>query len=173
MPQVIAETTATVPLQTRLTSGPAIVFYIALAKLAIHLYAARFYGYFGDELYFMACSRHLAWGYVDQPPLIAVIVRIERLFFGDSLQSIRFFAGLAGACTVLLAGWIARELGGKRFAQALAALAVLFAGIFLAMDHYISMNAFEPLAWMGCALILIRIIKTGNQKLWQIGRAHV
>lgn len=166
MPQVIAEKTAAVPLQTRLTSGPAIVFYIALAKLAIHLYAARFYGYFVDELYFLACSRHLAWGYVDQPPLIAVIVRIEWLFFGESLQSIRFFAGLAGACTVLLAGWIARELGGKRFAQALAALAVLFAGIFLAMDHYISMNAFEPLAWMGCALILIRIIKTGNQKAW-------
>ena len=56
MPQVIAETPAAVPLQTRLTSGPAIVFYIALAKLAIHLYGARFYGYFGDELYFMACS---------------------------------------------------------------------------------------------------------------------
>ncbi len=172
MPQVVAETTAAeatpaaVPLRARLTTGPAIVGYVALAKLAIHLYAARFYGYFGDELYFMACSRHLACGYVDQPPLIAVIVRIERLLFGDSLQSIRFFAALAGACTVLLAGWIARELGGKRFAQALAALAVLVAGVCLSMNHYISMNAFEPPAWAGCALILIRIIKTGNQKLW-------
>ncbi len=173
MPQVVAETTAVaeqtvaaVPLRARLTTGPAIVFYIALAKLAIHLYAARFYGYFGDELYFMACSRHLAWGYVDQPPFIAVIVRIERMLFGDSLQSIRLFAALAGACTVLLAGWIARALGGKRSAQALAALAVLVAGVCLSMNHYISMNAFEPLAWAGCALILIRIIKTGNQKLW-------
>src|SRR6266446_7516224 len=166
-PEVVVETaTNVVPLWARLTTGPAIVMYIALAKLAIHLYAARFYGYFGDELYFMACSRHLAWGYVDQPPLIAVLVRIERLLFGDSLQSIRLFAALAGACTVLLAGWIARELGGKRFAQALAALAVLAAGVCLAMSHYISMNAFEPLAWAGCALVLIRIIKTGNQKLW-------
>ncbi len=174
MPQVIAETTAvaeiktaaTEPLRDRLITGPAIVLYIALAKLAIHLYAARFYGYFGDELYFMACSRHLAWGYVDQPPLIAVIVRIERMLFGDSLQSIRLFAALAGACTVLLAGWIARELGGRRFAQTLAAVAVLSAGVCLSMNHYISMNAFEPPLWMGCALILIRIIKTGNQKLW-------
>ncbi|HWZ54822.1 MAG TPA: glycosyltransferase family 39 protein, partial [Verrucomicrobiae bacterium] len=173
MPPVLAEipaaakTTAPgVPLRERLASGPAIVGYIALAKLAIHLYAGCFYGYFGDELYFMACSRHLAWGYVDQPPLIAVIVRTERMLFGDSLQSIRFAAALAGACTVLLAGAIARELGGKRFAQALAALAVLVAGVCLAMNHYISMNAFEPLAWAGCALILIRIIKTGNQKLW-------
>ena len=167
MPQAVAEqTAAAVPLRAHLTTGPAIVFYIALAKLAIHLYAARFYGYFGDELYFMACSRHLAWGYVDQPPLIAVILRIERLLFGDSLQSIRLFAALGGACTVLLAGWIARELGGKRFAQALAALAVLVAGVCLAMNHYISMNAFEPLAWAGCALVLIRIIKSSNQKLW-------
>jgi len=165
-PQEVTETRAVAPLWARLTAGPAIVLYIALAKLAIHLYAARFYGYFGDELYFMACSRHLAWGYVDQPPLIAVLVGIERLLFGDSLQSIRFFAALAGAGTVLLAGWIARELGGKRFAQALAALAVLVAGVCLAMNHYISMNAFEPLAWAGCALVLIQIIKTGNQKLW-------
>jgi Dolichyl-phosphate-mannose-protein mannosyltransferase len=173
VPQVVAETTevaeqtaVNAPLRNRLITGPAIVGYIALAKLAIHLYAARFYGYFGDELYFMACSRHLAWGYVDQPPLIAVIIRIERMLFGDSLQSIRLFAAFAGACTVLLAGWIARELGGKRFAQGLAALAVLVAGVCLSMNHYISMNTFEPLAWAGCALILIRIIKTGNQKLW-------
>src|SRR5216683_7676161 len=111
MPEVVAETTKkAVSLRDRLTTGPAIVLYIALAKLAIHLYAARFYGYFGDELYFMACSRHLAWGYVDQPPLIAVLVRIERVLFGDSVQSIRVFVGLGGACTLILAGWIAREL---------------------------------------------------------------
>ena len=167
-PRLIAEkqAAAAAPLSAWLTSGPAIVAYIALFKLAIHLYAARFYGYFGDELYFMACSRHLAWGYVDQPPLIAAIVAIERFLFGDSLQSIRFFAALAGAGSVLLAGRIARELGGGRFAQALAAVAVLVAGVCLAMNHYISMNAFEPLAWAGCALILIRIIKTRNQKLW-------
>lgn len=173
MPQVLAETpvgveptNAPAPVQSRFTTGPAIVCYIALAKLAIHLYAARFYGYFGDELYFMACSRHLALGYVDQPPFVALIVRIERFLFGDSLQGIRFFAALAGAGTVLLAGRVARELGGKRFAQALAALAVLVSGVALAMNHYISMNAFEPLTWTGCALLLIRILKTGNQKLW-------
>src|SRR5438270_3109013 len=91
-------------LRDRLSSGPAIVLYIAAAKLAVHLYAARFYGYFADELYFIACSRHLEWGYVDHPPLIALIVRMERVLFGDSLQSIRLFAEIAGAATVLLAG---------------------------------------------------------------------
>jgi len=176
VPEVLVETlptsrgaeepTAAAALWERLCSGPAIVSYIALVKLGIHLYAARFYGYFGDELYFLACSRHLAWGYVDQPPLIALLLRVERELFGDSLQSIRLLAALAGAGTVLLAGCIARELGGRRFAQGLAALAVLVAGVSLAMNHYISMNAFEPLTWMGCALVLIRIIKTENQKLW-------
>jgi hypothetical protein len=139
---------------------------LVLIKLAIHLYAAQFYGYFVDELYFIACGDHLAWGYVDQPPLIALIVKVERVLFGDSLQSIRLFSGVAGAATVLLAGLIARELGGRRFAQFLAGLCVLVAPICLSMNHYISMNAFEPLFWMGCAYILIRIIKTGNQKLW-------
>src|SRR4029077_6508294 len=103
---IAEEPTGAAPRWERLCSGPAIVSYIALVKLGIHLYAARFYGYFGDELYFLACSRHLAWGYVDQPPLIALLLRAERVLFGDSLQSIRLLAALAGAGTVLLAGCI-------------------------------------------------------------------
>lgn len=146
--------------------GMSIVAAIALIKTAIHLYADRFYGYFVDELYFIACSKHLAAGYVDQPPLIAFIVRLERMLFGDSLQAIRFLPALAGGATVLLAGWMARELGGKRFAQGMAALATLMCTGYFAFDHYVSMNAFEPLFWMGAAAVVIRIVKTGNQKLW-------
>jgi hypothetical protein len=146
--------------------GMAIVAAIALVKVAIHLYADRFYGYFVDELYFIACSKHLAAGYVDQPPLIAFIVRFERILLGDSLQAIRFLPALAGGAKVILAGWMARELGGKRFAQGMAALATLMCTGYFAFDHYVSMNAFEPLFWMGAAAIVIRIVKTGNQKLW-------
>jgi hypothetical protein len=146
--------------------GTAIVAAIALVKVAIHLYADRFYGYFVDELYFIACSKHLAAGYVDQPPLIAFIVRFERMLFGDSLQAIRFLPALAGGAKVLLAGWMARELGGRRFAQGMAALATLMCTGYFAFDHYVSMNAFEPLFWMGAAAVVIRIVKTRNQKLW-------
>jgi hypothetical protein len=142
------------------------VISIAIVKLLLHLYAARFYGYFGDELYFIACSDHLSWGYVDQPPLIAAIVKLERVLTGDSLQSIRLGGALAGAATVILGGMIARELGGRRFAQALTALAVLCAPLYLAMDHYISMNAFEPVFWMVCALLVLRFINTGNDQVW-------
>jgi hypothetical protein len=93
------------------------VALIAAAKLALHLYAGRHYGYFRDELYYLACTRHLDWGYVDQPPLIAVIARVARAVLGDSLSAIRFPAALADAGTAVLTGMIARELGGMRFAE--------------------------------------------------------
>jgi len=147
-------------------TATALVFAIAACKLLVHLYAGRHYGYFVDELYYLACSRHLDWGYVDQPPLIALITRVARALFGDSLPAIRFFPAVAGAMEVSLAAMISRELGGKRLAQSLAALAALVAPGILAADNLLSMNAFEPLFWMGCAWLLIRIIKTGDQRLW-------
>src|SRR5439155_10200673 len=110
-----------------LLSSGALVASIAAAQLALQLYAGRHYGYFVDELYYLACARHLDWGYVDQPPLIAAIARIAKAVFGDSLLAMRFPAALAGAGTAVITGMIARELGGKRFAQGLAALFVLLA----------------------------------------------
>jgi len=142
------------------------VLCLAAGKLVIHLYAGRHYGYFVDELYYLACSRHLAWGYVDQPPLIAAIAWLVRRILGDSLPAIRLLPALAGAGEVALTALIARELGGKRFAQGLAGLAVLVAPGILGLDNLLTMNAFEPLFWMGCAWIAIRIVKTGDRKLW-------
>jgi Dolichyl-phosphate-mannose-protein mannosyltransferase len=143
-----------------------VVGIIAAVKLALHLYTNRQYGYFVDELYYLACARHLDWGYVDQPPLIAVIAWMEHALLGDSLTAIRFLPALAGAAKVVLTGLIARELGGRRFAQGLAALCVLLAPGFLGVDHLLTMNAFEPLFWMGCAYLTIRMVRTGNTKLW-------
>ena len=139
---------------------------LAAAKLVIHLYTNRHYGYFVDELYYLACGDHLAWGYVDQPPLIALVAKISRSIMGDSLAAIRLLPALAGAGLVLLTGFMACELGGKRFAQGFAAFTVLAAPAFLGVHNFLSMNAFEPLFWMGCAYVLIRIINTGNEKLW-------
>ncbi len=147
-------------------TATALVLGVVAVKFLVHLYAGRHYGYFVDELYFLACSRHLDWGYADQPPLIAVITWITRLLLGDSLPAIRFFPAVAGAAEVALTALIARELGGKRFAQGLAAIAALVAPAILATDSLLTMNAFEPLFWMGCAYLLIRIVKTGNQRLW-------
>lgn len=139
---------------------------VALLKLVLHLLAGRHYGYFVDELYYLACADHLAWGYVDQPPLIAAIARLVKLTLGDSLPAIHLLPALAGSAKVLMAAGIAREMGGRNFAQVLAALAALLAPGFLAVDNWLSMNVFEPLFWMGCAWIVIRMIRTGNKKLW-------
>jgi hypothetical protein len=147
-------------------SAGAVVAAIAAVKLLLHLYAGRRYGYFGDELYYLACADHLTWGYVDQPPLVALVARVARALLGESLPAIRLIPALAGAAKVLLTGLIARELGGKRFAQGLAALCALAAPGFLALDSLLTMNAFEPLFWMGCAWLVIRIVRTGDTRLW-------
>jgi hypothetical protein len=142
------------------------VTVIALIKLAVHLYAGRGYGYFVDELYYLDCARHLDWGYVDQPPLIAAVTWLVRATVGDSLSAIRLLPAFCGAALVLLTGLLTRELGGGRFAQGLAALCILLAPGLLGIDHFLSMNCMEPLFWIGCAWLIVRIIRTGDTRLW-------
>jgi len=139
---------------------------LSLGDFLLHMIFNGRYGYFVDELYYLACSHHLAWGYVDQPPLIAVVAWITRLSLGDSLHALRFFPAVAAGLKVLLTGLMAHELGGKRFVQALACLAVIAAPIYLGVDNLLTMNAFEPLFWMGCAYLSILILKGGSSKLW-------
>lgn len=147
-------------------SGSAMVWSIAASVLLLHFLTTTRYGYFGDEMYHMACGEHLAWGYVDQPPLIAVFAWLTRHLFGTSLFAVHLFPAFAGFALVWLTGLITRELGGGRFAQGLSALCTACAGVYLVLHHLFTMNAFEPLLWMGSAYVVIRIIKTGDQKLW-------
>jgi hypothetical protein len=116
-----------------LLTATGVILCLSACKLLVHLYAGRHHGYFVDELYYLACSRHLDCGYADQPPLIALITWIARSLFGDSLPAIRFLPAVAGAGEVALNALIARELG-KRFAQGLAALATLIGPGMLAGD---------------------------------------
>src|SRR5271165_6728361 len=141
---------------SRFTSGPAIVLYLALAKLLLHLLTATRYGIFRDEMYYVACSQHVAWGYVDHPPMNVFITWFARHAFGDSLLGLRLLPAIAGAGLVWMAGQLAREMGGDRFAQSLAALAVIPVPIYLIMHHWLTMNAFEPLLWMGCLWCVVR-----------------
>ncbi|MCA1623800.1 MAG: glycosyltransferase family 39 protein, partial [Acidobacteria bacterium] len=144
----------------------AIAFVFALVKLALHFAFNSNYGYFRDELYFIACSEHLAFGYPDHAPLIAFTTKLSRILFGDSLFAIRLFSALAGAAKVFLTGLLVRELGGKRFAVFLACLCVLCAPIYLAIDNLLSMNSFEPLFWTGCAYFAVLAIKKENLRYW-------
>jgi 4-amino-4-deoxy-L-arabinose transferase-like glycosyltransferase len=134
-------------------------------KLLIHLSLSGRYGYFRDELYYLACGRHLSWGYVDHAPMIGLVARIA-LLLGGALPVLRMFPALAGALLVALTMLMTWRLGGDKFAQALAGLSIIFVPIYLTMDSLLTMNAFEPLFWMGCIYVVIRIIQTGDSRLW-------
>src|SRR5262249_2658812 len=124
------------------------------------------YGYFRDELYYIACGRHLDFGYVDQPSLSILLLRLSQLLLGDSLFAIRLLPALAGAGIVALTGIIAREIGGRGWAISLACAGSLCALFNLAVGNFFSMNAFEPLFWMGAVYLLVRIINCGSPNLW-------
>jgi hypothetical protein len=138
-----------------------------LAKLLMHLPGLFRYGYFRDELYFLDCAKHLDWGYVDCAPLVAVYAKVA-LLLGGSLPALRVLPMLAGAGMVALTVLLARQLGGDAYAQALAAVGILIAPVHLMIDSVLSMNAFEPLFWMGCAYVLILILRGADSRLWLV-----
>jgi len=139
--------------------GMLIVLIIALGKLVFHCVFNNRYGYFRDEFDYLSCGDHLSWGYVDQPPLLPFLVRISRTVLGDSLRSIRFLPALATSAVVVLTALIARELGGRRVALMLCAVAVLVAPIYLSGGSLLTTNCLEPLLWMGCAYFAILAVK--------------
>ncbi len=149
-----------------LTSGTAIVLYVALVRIVLYCIAGPHYGYFRDELYYLACGEHPAWGYVDQPPLIGWLAWLLRHTIGTSLWALRLLPALAGVATIIGAGLLARELGGRRWAMFLAALATLAAPISLALSHLFTMNAFDPLLWTAIAWLVVRIARSGRETLW-------
>ena len=149
-----------------LLGGYAILILLALVKLLVHLLTAGNYGYFRDELYYIAASERLALGYVDFPPFVALATALVRATLGDSLLALDLLPAMAGAAVVVLAGLMARELGGGRFAQGIAALAVLVAPNFLVFGTFLSMDAFDQLFWVSAAYILLLILKRNEPRLW-------
>lgn len=139
---------------------------IALAHLALHALTNGNYGVFRDELYYLDCARHLAWGYVDHPPLSIWLLAIATGLLGDSIHAIRLLSELAGAGLILMAAVLAREFGGGRFAQAAAALAAAFSPAVLVETGFYSMNAFDLLFWAVLAGIVARLANGGGARGW-------
>jgi hypothetical protein len=151
-----------------LFGATAILVYLGLFKLLLHLFTADNYGYFRDELYYVAAGEHLDAGYVDFPPLVAFVAALTRALFGDSLVALHVFPALAGAVVVVLAGLMARELGGGRFAQGLAALATLIPPTLLVFGTWLSMDAFDQLFWVLGTYVLVLISKRDQPRLWLV-----
>jgi hypothetical protein len=144
----------------------AIIWAIALAKLLFHIYFNNRYGYFRDEFDYISCGDHLAWGYVDQPPLIPFLIHVCRAVLGDSLRSIRFIPALATSLLVVQTAVLAREFGGRRFALLLSAITIVIAPQYLSNGSLLGTNCLEPNLWMGCAYFAILAIKrAGTEKV--------
>jgi 4-amino-4-deoxy-L-arabinose transferase-like glycosyltransferase len=139
---------------------------IAIGGVVLHLLALVHYGWFRDEFYYLVCADHLAWGYVDQPPLSIAFLALWRGVFGESLAAIRMAPVLFHLGAVTLAAAIAREMHGGRYAQGLAALAVLLTPVYLAIGHYFSMNAIDLVVWEAAILLVMVALRTGGSRAW-------
>lgn len=146
------------------TSNTAVLIYMALGVVTLQAIVGNRYGFHRDELAFFDDARHLAWGYPAYPPVTPFFGRISLILFGTSLAGFRFFASLAHSTTVVLAGLMARDLGGKRSAQLLAgAICMPYAIGGGALMQYVSFDFF---AWVLTAYFIVRLLKTENPRWW-------
>jgi 4-amino-4-deoxy-L-arabinose transferase-like glycosyltransferase len=156
--------------ETRLRQANSVLRHPALIlgalTLVLHAYVNQRYGVFRDELYFIVCGRHPDWGYVDQPPLIPLIAALADHLAPGSLLLLRAVSALAMAATAAATVYLARLLDGRLFAQWLAGLCVLLAPVDLAFGALLTTDAFLPLAWVGCAALVILMLRSGDYRLW-------
>ena len=161
------------PNDVHLRAALRLALFFAAAKLLFHFALTLWtqhigYGYFRDEFYYLACGHHLAWGYVDHGPVVAVQARLGELLFGDSVFGIRVLSALAGAVTIFLTGLLAWALGGLRSAQGLAMFAMLLSPQYIGIDGFLSMNSYEPVFWMLCTFAVWMMLRNGSLRLWWI-----
>jgi 4-amino-4-deoxy-L-arabinose transferase-like glycosyltransferase len=140
----------------------------AVVFAALMAVSARF-GFHRDELYFIVCAQHLQASYVDQPVLTPLFAWLTLKLFGVSLPGLRLWSALAAWATVVVGGLIAREFGGGRRAQLLAAIGTATMPAVLGSDHILDTTGFDILAWAGLALVVARIGRTGEVRLWLVG----
>jgi 4-amino-4-deoxy-L-arabinose transferase-like glycosyltransferase len=154
--------------QSRAESGWLIVCGLALAVLALHMATNGLYGFNRDELYYLDSARHLAWGFVDYPPLTPAIARLSELLFGTSVWGLRLWPSLAGSVMIVLAALIARELGGGRNARILAAIGAAASPVLLGANWLFETVTFDQLMWMVCFWVTARLLRTGDRRLWLV-----
>ena len=144
------------------------VFLVAGAAFALLFALSGLYGFHRDELYFLEAGRHLQGGYVDQPVLTPLLARLSVTLFGVSLAGLRLWPALAVAGTVLIGALLAREFGGGRRSQFLAAVATATMPALLGAGHLLGPTAFDILAWAALALVVVHIGRTGDPKGWVV-----
>ena len=143
-----------------------VIFAGAVIKFALQVYVAPGYGYFGDELYTMALSRHLAFGYVDLPPLVPALMAASRALLGESMTAFHVVPALAGAIMLVFVSLITLELGGKRFAVTTSVLLCVSIPIWLSLDSIFCYDSVDQMFLAIFIYTFVRFIKSENNKLW-------
>lgn len=149
-----------------LLSDYAIIIYFALFKLLLHFSTSINYGLHRDEFLYIDMGKHLAWGYLEAPPTIAIIAKISGIIFGHSIFGYKFFPALGGAGLVIITGLMVRQLGGGRFAQIVAALCIIFSPAFLRINTFLMPVFMVQFYWTLGAFLIILLLKKGNPKIW-------
>jgi hypothetical protein len=142
------------------------VWLIAGAVFVALVASAGRYGWHRDELYFREAGRHLAWGYVDQPPFTPLVARLADLVAPGNLVALRLAPALATVATIVLAALIVGELGGDRRAQLVGAGTAASAGFVLGAGHVLSTATFDLTAWMAVLWLVARLLRTADSRWW-------
>ena len=153
-------------LRSLVFSDVGVLILLALARVALLLLNNPQYGWHRDELDMLDSARTLAWGYVSYPPVAPFLARVALTLFGPSLLGVRVLASVSMAAVMVLAGLTARELGGGRFAQVLAAVATGISPIQLLAGTLFSYSSFDCLWWVLTAYLVIRLLKSGDARWW-------
>ena len=142
-----------------------IVFILAIFKLLIHLLTNTNYSFHRDEFLYLAEGQHLSWGYMEVPPVIAVLGWLAQSL-GGSLFMVRLLPALIGSLTVFLIGVMVRDLGGKKWAQIFACAAFILSPAFMRSNTLFQPVSFNQFCWFLSAFLIVRIIKTQDPKQW-------
>lgn len=148
------------------------ILLFVVIRVALNLFALPHFGFQRDEMLHLALGDHLAWGFKEVPPFIAFIARISTAVFGNSVVAARIFTTIASGFIVLLTGLLTVELGGKRFAIAVACLTMTFSPAFIASGYLLQPVIFDQLWWLLSAFLLVKYYNTNDDKyLYYLGIA--
>lgn len=150
-----------------LSAAPWAVFLVAGLMLAALLVVSGAYGFHGDEMYFVVAGQHPAFGYVDQPPLTPLLSAASVAILGVSPTAVRLLPALEMGVVVVLVALIARDLGGARRAQVLAAITAGVSG-YLGAGHLDTTTDPDLLAWALILWLLVRLLAGGDRRLWLV-----
>lgn len=139
---------------------------LAASKVAFQLATSNLYGAHRDEFYYLESGHHLAWGYVDNPPLVPVLYRVEEVLFGHSVTALAVIPALLGGLYVLLAVAMTADLGGARRAQLLAATVAWLGPLFLTTSHFLSTVSLDLVFWALASWLVIHLVRTGDHRWW-------